>query len=67
MITIVEIIAQLEDPLINWGAERTIEVTVWILGFAIAAIVGLLNRKLEHAIVIAIISSMITIAFFVIR
>ena len=67
MITVIKIIAQLEDPLINWGAERTIEVTVWILGFAIAGIIGLLNRKLEHAIAIAIISSMITVAFFVIR
>lgn len=67
MIALIETIAQLEDPLINWGAERTIEFTIWILGFTIAAIVGLLSRKLEHAIFFALVTSLITIAFFLIR
>lgn len=66
MITLVEIIAQIEDPLISWGAERTIEVIVWILGFTVAALVGLLSRKLEYAIITAVITSIITVAFFAI-
>lgn len=66
MATLVEIIVQLEDPLINWGAERTIEVIAWILGFTVAALVGLLSRKLGYAIITAVVTSLITVAFFAI-
>jgi len=55
----------LEDPLINSIAEQTIIVFVWILIFAIASVVGLFSRRLEHALFFALISSIITIVFFV--
>ena len=56
----------LEDPLINSRAEQTITIFVWILIFAVASIVGLFSRRLEHAIFFALISSIISMAFFVI-
>jgi|GEM_PF-2537658 len=62
-----EIVATaLEDPLINSSAERTIMLLVWVLIFALASVVGLFNRRLEYAIILALVSSIITIAFFVI-
>lgn len=56
----------LEDPLINSSAERAISIFVWFLIFALAGVVGLFNRRLEYAIVLALVSSIITMAFFVI-
>ncbi|MBV8882849.1 MAG: hypothetical protein JO235_02440 [Chroococcidiopsidaceae cyanobacterium CP_BM_RX_35] len=62
-----EIVATaLEDPLINSSAEQTITILVWALIFALAVVVGLFNRRLEYAIILALVSSIITIAFFVI-
>ena len=56
----------MEDPLIDWKTEKTIELLVWVVIIAFASVVGLLSRRLEHAIFFALVSSIITIAFFVI-
>jgi len=56
----------LEDPLIDWRTEKVIQLLVWILIIAIASVVGLISRRLEHALFFAFVSSIITIAFFVI-
>ncbi len=64
---LIQLIAtSLEDPLIDWRTEKVIQILVWILIIAIASVVGLISRRLEQAIFFAIISSIITIAFFVI-
>lgn len=64
---LIELIAKaLQDPLIDWGAEKTIEILVWILLIAMAISVGVFSRRLEHAIIFALVTSIITIAFFAI-
>lgn len=65
---LIEIIAKtLEDPLINWEAEKLIEIFVWVLVIAIAIIAGVFSRRFEQAIFFAIISTIITMAFFLIN
>ena len=56
----------LEDPLIDWKTQRTIELFLWVFVIATAGVVGLISRRLENALFFAFVSSIITIAFFVI-
>ncbi len=60
------IAATLDDPLIDWRAEQTIAIFIWVLIIALAGIVGLFSRKLEYAIFFALVSSIISMAFFII-
>lgn len=65
---LIELLAQtLEDPLIDWGAENLIVISVWLLVISLSLTVGLFSRRLEHALIAAFVTSLITIAFFVIR
>jgi membrane protein YdbS with pleckstrin-like domain len=56
----------LEDPLIDWKGEQIIIIFVWVLLIAIATGVGLFSRSIEYALAVAFVSSIITIAFFLI-
>jgi len=60
------IAAALDDPLIDWRAEQTIGIFIWVLILSAAGIVGLFSRKLEYAIFFALVSSIISMAFFII-
>lgn len=55
-----------EDPLIDWRGEQTVKILVWVLVIAMSISVGVFSRRLEHALFFAFVSSIITIAFFVI-
>ncbi|MBO3457505.1 hypothetical protein G4P69_02010 [Aetokthonos hydrillicola CCALA 1050] len=58
--------AALEDPLIDTKGEQTIIIFVWVLLIAIATSVGLFSRRIEYALAVAFVTSVITIAFFLI-
>lgn len=65
---LIEIIAAaLEDPLIDSRAEQTIVIFVWVLILALAGVIGLFSRRLEQVLFFAFISTIITMAFFVIH
>lgn len=56
-----------KDPLIDWQAENTIKIAVVLLLIASTAVVGVISRRLEHAIIFALVVSVIAIAFFTIH
>lgn len=55
---------QQTDPLINKGEEVTVYVGTFLLVIAIAAVIGMLSRRIEHAVFIALAFSLIPIVFF---
>lgn len=55
---------QSSDPLINRGGEATVYVGVFAIILAIAAIVGIVSRRIEHAVFTALGLSLILIAVF---
>lgn len=55
---------QQTDPLISKGGEATIYVGVFLLVIAVAAIVGVLSRRIEHAVFTALGLSLIPILIF---
>ncbi len=62
----IELMAVTEDPLIDWKGEQTVIIFVWVLLIAIATSVGLFSRKVEYALAVAFVSSIIAIAFLII-
>jgi len=65
---LIEIIAEtLEDPLINWEAEKIVNIFILVLVFAIAIVAGVFSRQFKQAIIFAIVSTIITMAFFMIK
>ncbi len=65
-VPLLEVAMSLEDPLINSKAEQTLTILVWVLICSAAIVVGLFNRRLEYAVIFALISSIIGMAFFLI-
>lgn len=55
---------QSTDPLINRGEEATIYVGIFVIILVIAAIVGVVSRRVEHAVFTALGLSLILIAVF---
>lgn len=53
------------DPLIDKGGEITIYIGLAVLIIAAAAVVGAFSRRVEHAIVTALVLSLFPIVFFV--
>ena len=62
----IELMAVAEDPLIDWKGEQTVVIFVWVLLIAIATSVGLFSRRIEYALAVAFVTSIIAIAFFII-
>jgi hypothetical protein len=56
-----------QDPLIDWRGEETIRIAVVLLLIALTILVRFLSPRLEHAIIFALVASLIAIAFFVIH
>ncbi|BAZ70948.1 hypothetical protein NIES4106_57450 (plasmid) [Fischerella sp. NIES-4106] len=52
------------DPLIDKGGEVTIYIGAFLIIIAIAAIIGVLSRRIEHAVLTALGLSLIPIAIF---
>lgn len=52
------------DPLIDRGGEVAIYIGAFLIIIAIATIVGILNRRIEHAVLTALGLSLIPIAIF---
>jgi hypothetical protein len=62
----IKLIAAAEDPLIDWQGEQIIIIFVWVFLIGVATSVGLFSRKVEYALAVAFVSSIIAIAFFII-
>ena len=60
---ILQIESQQQDRLIDYGAEHLIYFGVFLIVVAIAAIVGMISSKIEHAIVFSLFLSIIFIVF----
>lgn len=60
---ILQIQQQQKDPLIDYGAEHLIYFGVFLVVVAIAIIIGMLSRKLEHALVFSLILTVIFMVF----
>lgn len=60
-------VAHPQDPLIDWRGEETIRIAVVFLIIALTILVRFLSPRLEHAIIFALVASLIAIAFFVIH
>ena len=60
--TIILQIEQQQDSLIDYGAEHFIYFGIFLVIVAIAIIIGMLSRKLEHALAF---SFLLTIVFMV--
>ena len=57
-------LAQQTAPLIDKGGEVTVYIGVFLIIIASAVIVGVLSRRIEHAVFTALGLSLILIAFF---
>lgn len=55
------------DPLINRGEEKIVDIGVSLLAVALVIVVWQLSPRVEHAIIFAFVLSIALIAFFVIR
>ncbi|WP_017717530.1 hypothetical protein [Kamptonema formosum] len=55
------------DTLIDWKAQATIRIAVFVLLLAGAGVVGIISRRVEHAVVFALATSLIAMAFFIIH
>lgn len=60
-------VAHPQDPLIDWRGEETIRIAVFFMIIALTILVRFLSPRLEHAIIFALVTSLIAIAFFVIH
>ena len=56
-------IQQQKDPLIDYGAEHLIYFGVFLVVVAIAIILGMLSRKLEHALMFSLVLTVIFMIF----
>lgn len=56
-----------QDPLIALGDEQIIKICVLVILVAITITIGIISPRLEHAIIFAVFTSLITITFFVIN
>ncbi len=55
------------DSLIYWQAETLIKVVVFVILIVATLIIKFLSSRLEHAIIFALFTSIIAIAFFIIH
>ena len=55
------------DPLINRGGEKVVDIGVSLLAVALVFVVWKLSPRVEHAIIFALALSIVLIAFFLIR
>lgn len=53
------------DPLINRGGQLTVYIGASLIIIGIAAIVGFFSRRVEHALLIALVLSLCLVAFWV--
>ncbi|HEY9674983.1 MAG TPA: hypothetical protein V6D11_26315 [Waterburya sp.] len=60
-------VSHTQDPLIDWRGEETIRIAVVFLIIALTILVRFLSPRLEHAVIFALVASLIAIAFFVIH
>lgn len=51
-----------KDPLIAWNLDRVIYVGVFLLAVSILVAVGILNRRVEYALLFALVLSALLIA-----
>lgn len=56
-------VQQQKDPLIDYGAEHIIYFGVFLVIIAIAVILGIISRKMEHAILFSFVLSITFIVF----
>lgn len=55
------------DPLIDWQSENLLKVLVFVFIFSIAIAINLISRKVEHAIMFALICTLISVSFMIIK
>lgn len=52
------------DPLVNQGGQTFTHVAAIVFAIVLIAIVGIVSKKVEHAIITALVASLLLIGFF---
>jgi|UPI0003768969 hypothetical protein len=55
-----------DDTLIDWRSENIIKVSSFVIVIAVSTAVGIISSKVEHAVIFALICSVIAVAFFLV-
>lgn len=60
---LLQIEQQQKDPLIDYGAEHLIHFGIFLIVVASAIVIGMLSRKLEHALIFSFVLTIIFMFF----
>ena len=64
-ILLLEVQAQTaKDPLINWQGENIIKIGVIFIILVLTLLIRAISPRVEHAVIFALVSSLLAIAFF---
>ena len=57
----------LDDSLIDWQSENLLKVLIFVFIFFIALAINIISTKVEHAIIFALVCTLISGAFLIIK
>lgn len=57
----------LDDSLIDWQSENLLKILIFIFIFLIAIAINIISSKVEHAVIFALVCTLISGAFLIIK
>ena len=65
---LIQVIAtSVDDTLIDWQSENILKILIFVFIFLIAMAINILSEKAEHAIIFALICTLISGSFLIIK
>ena len=65
---LIQVIAtSVDDTLIDWQSENLLKILIFVFIFLIAMAINILSEKAEHAIIFALICTLISGSFLIIK